>query len=635
MLKFRRGWSFHLKGYSGKLLYINLTTNSSIEKTLTKDFAEKYLGGLGFASRLLYNELKPGIDPLSPENCLIIAPGLLVGSGIPTASKTVFVAKSPLTLGFGRAVAGASLGVSLKKAGYDALIIKGKSVSPTILIIDNGKVSFEDGLKLWGLNVRETNKELRKRYEGFTTAVIGPAGEHLSKIASIDCEERQAARTGLGAVMGSKNLKAIAVKGDKEIEYADLNLLKELIKKWSKILKSHPASVLDLKFGTAEFYEWVNLEKGVFPSRNWQQGYFQKSYDNLNNNEKSKLDPYYWAPKYTFKNRACPGCNKPCGRIFKVNEGKYAGVEVDGLEYEVIYALGGSLEIDDPEAVAYLNLICDLLGLDAISAGLTLAWAMEANEKGLLNNEELKDLKFGNVEAAAETLRKMAYKDGEAGNLLSDGSKIASEKLGKNSNKFAMHSKGLELPAYDVRGLKGAALAFAVSVRGGCHLTGVVYGTELSGKWWKFSNVNRFSPKEKGFEVKIHEDIMTIYDILGICKFSRHMFFIEGLPELVAAVTGFNFSISSLVTIGERVYNIQRAFNAREGFTRKDDNLPERVFSEPIPKGKSKGSVLTREEFEKMLDEYYAARGWSINGIPTKAKLTSLDLLDIAEEVGV
>lgn len=562
---------------------------------------------------------------------------MLVNSGIPTASKTVFAAKSPLTMGFGRAVAGASLGVSLKKAGYDALIIKGKSEFPTILSINNNEVSFDDGSKLWGLNIREANKELKAHYEGFATAVIGPAGEHLSKIASIDCEERQAARTGLGAVMGSKNLKAIVVKGDKEIEYADLSLLKKLIKKWSKVLKEHPASILDLKYGTAEFYEWVNLEKGVFPSRNWQQGYFQKSYDklNINNNEKSKLDPYYWAPKYTFKNRACPGCNKPCGRIFKVNEGKYAGLEVDGLEYEVIYALGGSLEIDDPEAVAYLNLICDLLGLDAISAGLTLAWAMEANEKGLLNNEEFKDLKFGNVTAAAEALKKMAYKKGEIGNLLSDGSKIASEKLGKNSSKFAMHSKGLELPAYDVRGLKGVALAFAVSVRGGCHLTGVVYGTELSGKWWKFSNVDRFSSKEKGFEVKIHEDIMTVYDILGICKFSRHMFFIEGLPELVVATTGFNTSISSLLTVGERVYNVQRAFNAREGFTRKNDTLPERVFSDPIPEGKSKGSVLTKEEFENMLNEYYAARGWSMNGIPTKAKLTALDLLDIAEEVGV
>jgi aldehyde:ferredoxin oxidoreductase len=538
-------------------------------------------------------------------------------------------------MGFGRAVAGAYLGVELKKAGYDALIVKGKSNFPTVLVIDNGKIIFEDGAKFWGLNVRETNKELKKRYESFATAVIGPAGEHLSKIASIDCEERQAARTGLGAVMGSKNLKAIAVKGEREVSYADSENLKKLIKKWSKILKEHPAAPLDLKYGTAEFYEWVNLEKGVFPSRNWQQGYFQKSYDNLNDDGKSRLDPYYWAPKYTARNRACPGCNKPCGRIFKVSEGKYAGVELDGLEYEVIYALGGSLEIDDPEAVAYLNLTCDLLGLDAISAGLTLAWAMEANEKGLLNNEELKDLKFGNVEAAAEALRKMAYKEGEAGALLSDGSKIASEKLGKNSDKFAMHSKGLELPAYDVRGLKGVALAFAVSVRGGCHLTGVVYGTELSGKWWKFSNVDRFSFKQKGFEVKIHEDMMTIYDILGLCKFSRHMFFIEGLPELVSAVTGFNTSTSSLLTIGERVYNIQRAFNAREGLNRKDDSLPERVFLDPIPKGKSKGSVLTREEFEEMLNEYYAARGWSINGIPTKAKLAALDLFDIAEEVGV
>ena len=522
----------------------------------------------------------------------------------------------------------------MKKAGYDALIIKGRSNSPSVLLVEDRRASVEDGSKLWGLNVREANERLKELYGGASTAVIGPAGERLSKIASIDCEERQAARTGLGAVMGSKNLKAIAVKGGGELEFADPEALEELRRKWSKILKEHPATPLDMKYGTAEFYDWVNREKGAFPSRNWQHGYFKKSYDGSGGT--SKLDPYYWAPRYTVRNRACPDCNKPCGRIIKVPEGRYAGIELDGLEYETIYSLGGSLDIDDPGAVAYLHLTCDLLGLDAISAGLTLAWAMEARERGLLADGDLDgvDLKFGDAESAAEALRRMAHKEGGLGALLGDGSRLASERLGKGSERFAMQVKGLELPAYDARGLKGVALAFAVSTRGGCHLTGGVYGAELSGKWWRFEGVDRFSHEGKGFEVKIHEDLMTVYDVVGICKFSRHMFYIEGFPELVNAVTGFNLSVSTLLTVGERVYNLQRAFNVREGFRRKDDGLPERILTEPIPEGKSKGSFVAREELEEMLDEYYAARGWSKDGVPTKAKLVALDLPDVAEEVG-
>ena len=624
-----------LKGYASKILYVDIADGSTRKDDLPIEFPRKFLGGIGFASYLLYKEVKH-LAPLSPENRLYVAPGLFVGTGIPTGSKTAFVSRSPLTGGYGRAIVGASLGVQLKRAGYEVLIIQGASEKPVVLVILDDKVSVEDGSEFWDLDIRECATRLRAKYGDVQTAIIGPAGERLSCIAGIDCQERQAARTGLGAVMGSKKLKAIVAKGTRRVEYADSEAVRDLGVKWTKILREHHSSLLNMKYGTSEFYDWMNREKGTFPSRNWQQGYFQKSFDNLKGEERSKLDPYYWSPIYMIRNKPCPNCTKPCGRIFRVKEGKYAETELDGVEYETVYSLGGNLEIDDIEALAKIHLTCDLYGLDAISAGLTLSWAMEATERGLLENRDLDgiELKFGDVESSLKVLKAIAYREGKAGELLADGTKAASEKLGKGSEKFAMHVKGLEMPAYDIRGIKGMALAEAVNIRGGDHLTAVVYGTELVGKWWKFIDVDRFSAENKGYEVKVHEDMMTLYDILGVCKFSRHMFFVEGYPELVQPVTGMSLTVSDLLTIGERVLNIQRAFWNREGFTRKDDMLPYRVLNEPIPAGKSKGNYVSHDELQHMLDSYYAARGWSSDGVPTKAKLFSLDLPDLAEEIG-
>ncbi|MCK4477744.1 aldehyde ferredoxin oxidoreductase family protein [Candidatus Bathyarchaeota archaeon] len=626
-----------MEGYADKILRVDLSTNAFKAETLPPGWPRKFLGGMGFASTLLFKETKKGLDALGADNKLIIAPGLLTGTGIPTASKTLFLAKSPLTGGFGKAAAGASIGPALKKAGYDLLVIQGKSSNPIVLVIADDVVKVDGAGELWGKNVRETAALLKKRYEGFSTAVIGPAGETLSRIAGIDCDERQAARTGVGAVMGSKKLKAIAVKGTSNIEYADAQALRDLVIKWTKSIRENPGSQLDMKYGTGEFYAWMNKDKGVHPSRNWQQGYFQKSFDNLKEGDLSQLDPYYWSPKYTVRNKGCPNCTKPCGRIVRINEGRYAGTELDGPEYETIYSLGANLEIDDFEALCHVQMMCDLYGLDAISAGLTVSWAMEAFERGLLTMEDLDgvELKFGNVDATLEVLGKMAHREGKVGALLSDGVKAASEKLGKGSSHFAIHSKGLELPAYDIRGIKGMGLALAVAVRGGDHLTAVVYGTELVGKWWKFSGIDRFSAENKGYEIKVHEDLMTLYDIVGVCKFTRHMFFAEAYPEMIKAVTGMKLSVTDLFAIGERVYNLQRAFNAREGLDRKADSLPARVFEDPIPKGISKGSRIKRSEFERMLDDYYQVRGWSWNGVPTKVKLVSLDLYEVAEEVGV
>ncbi len=625
-----------MKGIWKKILEVDLTSGNAIAKELPESFYLKYLGGLGIASRLLLDYTEGGIDPLSEKNVLIIAPGLLVGTGLPTASKTTLTFKSPETNAFGRSVSGAFLGVALKKAGFDAMVIKGKSEKPVYLVIDDEKFTIKDASSLWGKDAIETQEILRSELgNDFRTAAIGPAGEKLLRIADIDFEERQSARAGGGAVMGSKNLKAIAVKGTKEVEYADAEALRKAIANWNKKINGSEVQRLDMKYGSGEFYEWVNKERGVFPVKNWQESYFEESFEK-HKDGKSPLDPYYWAPKYTEKYHPCPNCTKPCGRIISIKEGKYAGTRVEGVEYELLYSLGGDLGIDNIEVTAKLNEICDRAGVDGISAGVTLAWAMEAFERGLLTKEDTDgiELKFGNEEGAILAMEKLVSREGKLGELLADGVKRAAEKLGKDSEKFALEIKGLEPPAYDIRGLKGMALAEAVSVRGACHLTGGIYAPELTGSFWKLSNIDRLSAKWKGYEVKTGEDFMTVYDTLGMCKFSRSLFWIEGLLDGVKAVTGENFGVDWLMEIGERIYNLNKIYNIREGLTRKDDYLPYRVTHEPISNGISKGHFVKEEELQSMLDEYYQVRGWSKDGVPTKMKLFELGLDQEADKFG-
>ncbi len=624
-----------MKGITLKMLWIDLSKAEVEKREITDEMYEKYLGGLGIATRLLYDVTKAGIDPLSKDNSLIIAPGLLVGSGLPTASKTAVTFKSPETNAFGRSISGAYLGVAMKKAGYDAMVIVGKSDKPVYIVVNDEDVEIRDASHLWGKDVIETQKIIKEELgKDFRTGVIGPAGEKLLKISDIDFEERQSARGGGGAVMGSKMLKAIAVKGTKNVEYADRKELTEEIKKWNEIINSSEAKKLDMSYGSGEFYTWMNKERGVFPVKNWNESFFEEAFNSADGT--SHLDPYYWAPKYTKGYHPCPNCTKPCGRYVKIEEGKYAGTEVDGVEYELLYSLGGDLGIDNIEVSMKLNEICDRAGVDGISAGVTLAWAMEAYEKGLLTLEDTDgiNLKFGNEEAAIKAMEKIVNRDGKLGKLLADGERIAAQKLGKGSDKFTTEIKGLEMPAYDVRGLKGMALAEAVSVRGACHLTGGIYAPELTGAFWKLSDIDRFSTDWKGYEVKTGEDFMTVYDTLGMCKFSRGLFFIEGLLDGVKAVTGKDFDVSEMMTIGERIYNLERLYNVREGLTRKDDYLPYRVTHDPISNGVSKGHYVKEEELQRMLDEYYMVRGWSKEGVPTKMQLFKLGLEKEAEELG-
>ncbi|MDR5672751.1 aldehyde ferredoxin oxidoreductase family protein [Halalkaliarchaeum sp. AArc-GB] len=632
-------------GYWKRLLDVDLTTGEHRTVELSDDYVQKYLGGSGFTTRILYDEVGPEVDPLDPENVLAIAPGLLVGPSVPTGSKTTFGFKSPLTGGYGKSIVGAKMGDQLKRAGYDALIVRGACEEPSTLVIEDDDVRVESAEDLWGLDTWETGEKLKETYgSGFRTAVIGPAGENESRISMIECEDRQAGRGGPGAVMGSKRLKGIAVKGTKDIPVARPEELEELNKKWRLETTGRGGTditgtgnpTVDVQYGTGEAFDAKNTALGIFPTRNWQSGFFKRAYDKLEDPEEDRvsLDPRYWTEEYVDTKRPCPYCTKPCSQFFEAEDTKYGDIAVDGPEYETQYALGGNVEVDDIEAVAKANEICDRLGLDTIDAGNAIAWAMEAAEKDIIDvGDEDVDLEFGNADALLELLRRMASGEGELGQLLMDGHVRAAQRAGAGE-EFAVHVKNQAPAGFEARGIKGMALAFGVSPRGADHLTSCLYALEMGGDFWDFENYDRTKMEGKAIALKEMEDLMAVYDITGVCKFTRGITLSEGVRELVNAMTGFDLSRSEFLTAGERMYNLSKAYNVREGFSREDDRLPPR-FTETVPDGPSQGAFIDEAEYERELDRYYAVRGWDTQGVPLRETLSQLDIPDVGEEIGV
>ncbi len=607
-----------MKGYGGSVLYIDLSTGETSKEALSEEMVQNYLGGSGFAVKLLYEKSQPEADAFDPSNPVIVAPGVFDGFAVPTGGKVVFCAKSPLTGLIGDSVMGGSIGAEIKHAGYDAVVITGKAESPSYIVIKDGDVEIKDASDLWGLTVPKAS-EMVKRTEGdVKVASIGPAGERLVRFAGVDCDDRQAGRAGVGAVMGSKNLKAIAVHGTKDLKPHDPKALMRINLNCVNKMTESPDYEADTKYGTGEFLEWINADRGAFPTRNWREGVF----DN-----RKEIDPYHWAPRYSRKNKACLSCSKPCGKLFTIDEGKYAGLAIDGVEYETLYSLGGACGIGDVEVVAKGNEICDHAGMDTISAGDVVAFAMDLYENGILTSEDTGglDLKFGNAEAQLRMLEMIANREG-LGDILAEGVKRAAEEIGGDAGKYAVHVKGMEPPAYDVRGIKGMALAFMTSSRGACHLRTCAYALELTGKFWKFKDVDRFSSDGKGIEIRDMEDLVVLYDALGVCKFSRGYFLAEGFIDVLKAVTGAEMTEEELLRTGDRINNLKQLYNLREGMTREDYILPEKITSVPIPEGESKGHLVTIEEMNKMLEDYFEARQWGSNAVPSKEKLDELGL---------
>ena len=607
-------------GYAGKMLKIDLSDRRIETIETDMDMARKYLGGSGFCAALL-SELDWGIDPLSRENCMVFAVGPLTGAPATFCSRYVVAAKSPLTGIWGEAHASGYWGPELKHAGWDAVIINGAAENPVYLAIENDRVEIKDAAHMWGLDTVETVKILGERHEGKKLRVltIGPAGEKLSHVACIvNDNARAAGRTGLGAVMGSKNLKAIAVRGTLGYKMADPEGFKALMKGLNKIVKEAPAREALHKLGTNAAMLGV-YDMGNVPIKNWRQGAWEEGV--------KKVAGPAMAESILTGTYSCRSCLIGCGRKVKISDGPYA-TSGKGPEYETAAGFGPLLLNDNLEAIAKANDICERFGMDVISTSVTIAFAMECFEKKLLTKLDTDGLElvWGDHTAILELLHRMGNREG-FGAVLADGSKKAAEQIGKGSEKFCMEVKGLETPMHDPRAFSSWAVAFATAPRGACHVYAPTYWLERGITFPELgydTALDRFETVGKGEWTKVFQDFCEVLESMVVCKFSLYAN-LRGpdFVNMVRLTTGWDVSLDDLREIGERINNMKRLILNRLGITRKDDVLPERFMKEPLPDGGCKGYL---PDLEPMLDEYYQARGWDKNGVPTPEKLQSLGI---------
>jgi len=610
-----------LFGYAGRILRIDLSSGAVKTEPLREEVAKKYIGGIGLGIRLLLDNSEAGVDPLSPENPLILTTGPFSGTIAPTGGNGhAFVSKSPLTGGVGEAKSHGFFGSEMKRAGYDAIIFENKAEKPIYIWIDDDNVQFMDAKHLWGKSPQETETLIKEELGDYyiRVAAIGLAGEKLSRIACIiNDRTRAAGRTGMGTVMGSKNLKAIAIRGTKDVKVAHPEEFLEFVKMLHERMKG-PATTKYRTLGTP-LNVLVHNALGALPTRNFTNATFEGA---------EKVSGEYLNERFVVRIVGCSSCAMRCEHIAVVPEGPYKGTTVR-VEYEPLWAFGPNCGVDRMDAILKAMELCNYYGLDSLSAGNIVGFAMDCYEHGILTEKDTGGLKlnFGNAEAMVKLVHMMARREG-LGDVLAEGVRRAAEKIGRGAEKFANHIKGLEMTGYDIRGLKTAAVGYAVSFRGADHNRHGAYGLDLKG------TVDRFKFEKGRSKLVIEiEDLYTIIDSLIICKFSRGTYYegFEDLAKYYTLVTGISMTAEELRLAGERINNLGRLFNIREGFTRKDDHLPPKVMSTPIPDDTvSKGSYITQEELDFMLDDYYAARGWTREGIPTLEKLRELGLEDLA-----
>ena len=610
-------------GYMGKILRIDLSSQSAKEEVVSEELAKKFLGGTGFAIKYLYDELKPGTPALDKENKLIFAVGPLTATGAPCSSRMAVVAKSPLTNAVGMALAGGHFPAEMKKAGYDMIIIEGRAEKPTYIAIKDGEVRFRSAEKLKGMMTTDTQLFIKEELgdHNYRVACIGPAGEKLIPLASIINERRAAGRKGLGAVMGSKNLKAIAIRGHQRPAIADAAKFKEARQAMNRAMKD--SEVLYPHFaknGTPMIIDDMT-KMGIYSSKNWS------ATGEVDLVKEQGRDAQH---EMIITNSHCADCPVGCTQVKLVNEGPYAGYLSEGPEFETTYALGSAVGVGYLPAIIAGDRLCDEYGIDTMSAGVTIGFAMELYERGILTKQDTGglELKFGNHRAVIEMLRQIAYKEG-LGAILGEGTRKAAQKIGKDSEKYAMNIKGLEMPAYDVRGAKAHGLNYATSYTGADHNRGYaiqeIFGIPFPEK------VDRLAIEGKGRLTKWNQDVRcATCDCAPMCAFLLDMavpaIACRNTADLVGAATGMHLTADEVQQIGERVNNVARLFNGREGFDRKDDTFPKRLMTEPIKAGASAGQLISQADLDVMLDEYYEARGWDKNGNPTAAKLRELGL---------
>ena len=620
------------KAYMGKLLRVDLSNGTITEEALHEGWVRQFIGGAGLATRYLYDEVPKGVDPLGTDNKLIFMTGPLTGTASASAARYSIVAKSPLTGIWGHGNSGGSFGPALKRSGYDGIIFQGISSQPVYLKIIDGKAELCDAAGLWGNTVPETEDIIQRASEKrLTVASIGPGGENLVRFAAImNNRHRAVGRCGLGAVMGAKRLKAVACGGKKGIELADKRSFRDVAKMQIDLLDESMLKVGFEAFGTNMVSDMVNA-RGGYPTHNWQHGVFE---------DIEKVNSEALTDKVFVKGVNCFACPISCGRGTEIREGKWAGKSGEGPEYETTNTLGAQCGVSDMNAITMANYLCNEYGLDTISAGSTIAFAMECYAKGILTKEQTGGIEFnfGDSELVVDLIEKIARRQG-VGDLLAEGSKAMSEKLGQGSAHFAMHVKGLELPAYDPRAAKITGLGYVTANRGGDHITAYVQGpTFIDAPFLLVEDSTIEDPfTANPAEAKVVIDLenaLTMFDCIGGCKFMGILLPAEDYVQLISHATGWNFKVADFRKCGERIYNLMRAFCVREGIDRQADTLPGRLMQDPLPEGPAEGMVIDKDTLEMLKDAYYDLRGWDKEtGRPTAEKLAELDLADIAEDM--
>jgi len=605
------------------ILRVDLSSGELSTEGINWDKAVDFIGGRGYAGKILYDELPAGVDPLSPANKLIFMTGPITGTAAPTSGRFSVSTKSPATGTILDANSGGFFGVELKRAGYDGIIFEGASSTPVYLSILNGVAKLNDASLLWGLDTFATEDKVKQLVGDpmARVACIGPAGERLVKIAAIMNEKhRTAARGGVGAVMGSKKLKAIVVRGRAEITLASQFAFMKEVKQTLSVLKGHPITGDGLaRYGTAILVHIIN-KAGIFPVRNYSTGVFD---------EAEKVSGEHMTNTILRGKKGCYACPIMCGRMTQVTLPSGQLLNTEGPEYESVWSLGPNCGISDLNQIAVANDLCNKLGVDTISMGQAVGFLMACVEHNKVKPEDIGiSVKFGSSDAMLQLIKMTAYREG-IGDLLAEGTRTAAKKL--NAEDYAIHMKGLELPAYDPRGAKGMALSYATSNRGGCHLRAFMIVPEVL-SMPRYLNPNSYD--DKAALTKVMQDVFAVLDSMVLCKYTTMALFNtlafepDNYARLLTTATGFYVDREEFYRIGERIYNLERLFNTREGFTRKDDYLPRRFLDVPMPEGPAKGQTI---DMDRLLNDYYAVRGWDYNGFPSNKKVTQLGLKPLYE----
>jgi len=612
-------------GWHGRILRVNLTATTIHEEVYSERDARKYFGGRGLAIKILLEGMDPTADPLSPENLLVMATGPLTSTPAPTGNRYMVVTKSPLTGALSNSNSGGVFPTMMKRSGYDLFVVEGAASNPVYLYVDERKAELRDATHLWGLDTHQTEEAIkRETAEDVSVACIGPAGENLALIAAIiNDKHRAAARSGVGAVMGSKSLKAVAVRGNLKPALHDEKAMRAVVRDANRQVAADIRAGSTMRIYGTSYVPDITNEAGIFPTFNFQYGQFEGT---------PRINGPTLKEHFLVRHGGCYGCPLACARITEVKAEEwgeqYAG-KGEGPEYETIGSLGSACGVDNMAAIAKANYLCNELGLDTISTGLTIACAMEMYTKGILAEEEIgRPLPFGDAEGMIAMVRAAARRQG-FGKEIAQGSWRLASRYGHP--EMSITAKKLEFPSYDARGLKGMGLLYATSNIGASHMAGDTAYTELFGVGQK---VDGLSYEGKAELTKLFQDLFAIIDAAGLCVFVAVRYTLDTangyiptrITEMINRATGSDYTPESLLEAAERVYNLERLFLTKAGFTRADDTLAQRM-SEPMPAGPIQGETF---ELDRLLDDYYAARGWDADGIPTRQRLEKLGIAHYA-----